>query len=277
MKKIFTKVSLLFILMAPLMPLHAQNLVQNGGAEVFDNVTFAPSQWTNIGHWTSVEATGYVDSVYEGSHMFFEGDDSLGILQQDVDVSSYAAHIDLTHLQLSFSCEVQSYQQGDPSDQTAYVIECLNAAKTQVLSSFSSDSIYSVNGWGFMGYDFNAPAGTRYVRIKLISIRNEGSDNGGYFDAVSLVPTIVTGVTTPSAYRASVSVTPNPATDKLFVSIKGQGITQIAIRNMQGAVIKTGQITGAENLDVSALAPGMYFLETKNDKTGTARVHFIKQ
>src|SRR5437868_427549 len=103
MKRNYTYLHLL-ILLATSFGAKAQELVQNGSAELFDSIVHRPLYWTMVsGNWTSHNASGQASAVYDGSYLFYEGGDAVGVLQQDVDVSAFAFQIDANFQQFGFS------------------------------------------------------------------------------------------------------------------------------------------------------------------------------
>ncbi len=165
------------------------NLVLNGSAEIsrYDTV---PKGWQNIkGNWTSIEGdTSHHDYAWaqESKHIFFEGNDPMGILQQQIDVNEYKDHIDAQKQKFLFSGYVQAFPQ-NPPDQSLITINCLDALKNKTLYAFSSDTISSVSKWTPVTDTFVAPPLTRFITIRLIANRRNGSANDGYFDNISLI------------------------------------------------------------------------------------------
>jgi hypothetical protein len=164
------------------------NLIVNGDAETarYDTV---PAGWVNIqGHWVSYEEDSLhhdVGYAQHGKYIFFAGNDTLGILQQDVDVSKWSQEIDAQKQQIIFGGYVQSLDQGANSDQSALSITGLDNSKTKTLYTFS-DTTRSLNKWLRVTDTFMAPVNTRFIRIRMIAIRHVGGDNDGYFDNFSL-------------------------------------------------------------------------------------------
>lgn len=164
------------------------NLIQNGSAELpkYDST---PGGWINLkGHWKSVEGDSnthaYAWAQNEKYH-FFEGQDSLGILQQDIPLDKYADGIDAHEQQFIFSGYVRSFPQ-DPPDQTTIVLTAFDGSKNKSLYTFSSDTISSVDHWQYVTDTFMAPASARFIQIQLIAHRRNGLDNDGYFDNITL-------------------------------------------------------------------------------------------
>jgi len=166
-----------------------QNLVINGSAELprYDSV---PSNWINVqGHWVSEEGDSAKHDcalAQNGKYLFFAGNDTLGILQQDVNVSNYAKDIDAHKQQFIFSGYVYSLDQGPNSDQAQIILTGLDNTKTKITTIFNTDSTRSLNKWKLVADTFFAPASTKFVRVQLIAIRHVGGDNDGYFDNMIL-------------------------------------------------------------------------------------------
>jgi hypothetical protein len=129
-----------------------------------------------------------LSSIYtqDGKYLFFAGNDSLGILQQDVDVSAYARPIDAQQQQFSFSGYAESLDQGPNSDQARITVSALDGAKNRTLFTYDSDTTRSLNKWLHLTDTFTAPPATRFIRVRMIAIRHVGGDNDGYFDNLTL-------------------------------------------------------------------------------------------
>lgn len=168
----------------------SNNLVVNGSAEIPDNDSM-PAGWTIVqGSWKGLlidSNTGIIAIPREGKNLFFEGQDSIGILQQDIYVGQFGKCIDSHEQQFGFSAYVQSLDQGSPSDQTKISVTCLDSLKQNALYVFTSDTLESKNSWRQILDTFVAPRLTRFVRIQLVAVRWVGMDNDGYFDNITLV------------------------------------------------------------------------------------------
>ena len=166
----------------------ATNLIVNGDGEMPKYDTIPPG-WQNIqGHWITYEEDSVKhDFAYSqhGKYLFFAGNDSLGILQQDIDLSEYARSIDKGKQQFVFSGYVESLDQGPNSDQSAVAITGLDNSKNKSLYNFR-DTTRSIGKWLLVTDTFMAPPATRFIRIQMIAIRHVGGDNDGYFDNFSL-------------------------------------------------------------------------------------------
>lgn len=160
-----------------------QNLLQNPNAE--DALVGG-----EIPDWVEVVGTNWTyrstnPSPQNGSNYFFPGAGANGELSQDVDVSANSATIDTGTQLYAFSGYVRSFDQ-NPADDAQIIVEYRDAANTSVLDSFDSGAISNTSEWELVSDTSVAPSGTRFIRVRLISTRNNGTNNDGYFDNLSL-------------------------------------------------------------------------------------------
>ena len=175
---------LLIVSLSWVTQVNSQNLIMNPGCE--DSLVNG-----EIPHWTEIVGNNWTRRIaspipYEGSAYFFPGVAVLAELQQEVDVSMYAADIDNELLEFIFEGYVRSYPQS-PLDQSRIVLEFLDSTKTAKLDSVDSGNYANSSAWVQISDTSIAPQGTRNIRIRLISTRRSGSNNDGYYDALSLV------------------------------------------------------------------------------------------
>lgn len=279
MKKILSALTIIFTLSLTI-NVHAQNLVQNGSAEYIDTTTGWPEGWTSItGNWQSAPDIGHVAVAHDSSHIFYEGSDESGILQQDVNVSGYATQIDNDSLQFEFLGWTQSRDEGSPSDQASVSVQCLDNTKTTVLQQWHSDTLYSLNQWQAILSYIHAAPGTRWVRIRLIAIRNQGTSNDAYFDDIHLIPMAATGVNNV-INNNFFAVYPNPATDELKIVTLPYDLQyyNFFIISANGVVVKKGLVFGSGSINVSNLPIGMYAIHVYSDDHRYLQiVKFIKE
>ena len=123
---------------------------------------------------------------------------------------------------------------------------------------------YTTVGTGYsLTYNFPGP-GLYYVRMEVY--RNDGTRVcRGRKNSAVRVPTTSAG-TDPDA---RVSIFPNPATDRVEVFLDGHGqddrAQPLELTDLHGKPVRTYQLRGgeaiiSETLDISGLAPGVYFL-----------------
>jgi hypothetical protein len=144
----------------------------------------------NIPEWVEVVGTNWTQrasspSPQEGAYYFFPGVCSSGELRQDVDINPYAYLVDTDLQSFEFSGYVRSYTQ-TPADLTNIILEYLNHDKSVVLDTYNSGAHNNTSDWLPVSDARIAPIGTRFIRIRLVSTRNNGSNNDGYYDGLSL-------------------------------------------------------------------------------------------
>ncbi|MCP4663622.1 MAG: hypothetical protein GY856_50195, partial [bacterium] len=114
-------------------------------------------------------------------------------LVQDVDVGAYAARIAAGEQIFEFSGAVRTADEASP-DVARIVAEYRDLHNHLVLEAFDSGEILSYE-WHPVSDVRVAPAGTGWIRLRLISTRFSEGANDGYFDALSLrslrAPTVV--------------------------------------------------------------------------------------
>ncbi len=143
-----------------------------------------PPSWTQVsGNWSCGASAS--PPAHTGVAYFLPGYNESAELRQDIPVSHFAATIDGGLASAEFLGYVRSFQQGSP-DRARIVIEYRDAANASVLSSFDSGNLSSVTAWSPVADTRPIPAGTRTIRISLISTRRAGQSNDGYYDDLSL-------------------------------------------------------------------------------------------
>jgi len=188
----------LFTITLALQPLtiQAQNLIYNPGCE--DSLVNG-----EIPYWTEVIGTDWSHRAngnppsYEGDYMFFPGAVPIAELQQDIDVSSNASAIDSSIQYYYFEGYIRAYNQ-NPPDHSRIVLEYLDTLKTTKLDSIDLGEYFSTTDWLQLTDTTLAPIGTRFIRIRLISTRYNGSNNDGYYDGLSLVGDVPLSISTNS-------------------------------------------------------------------------------
>jgi hypothetical protein len=247
----------------------SQNLILNPGCE--DSLIAG-----EIPHWTEVIGTNWTQRAngnpptYEGENMFFPGVATLAELQQDVDLSSMAEKIDSNDQTFLFEGYVRAYAQ-NPPDESRIVLEYLDSLKTTKLDSFDSGNYSNTTEWVRVADTCLAPAGTRFLRIRLISTRHNGQNNDGYYDALSLTVFTPTSLeqeennllASPFLYQNY----PNPfnPSTKITYSIAKSNLVILKIYNSLGEEIQTlvnkYQRAGNHtvNFNVQNLSSGIYF------------------
>lgn len=246
----------------------SQNLIMNPSCE--DSLVNG-----EIPYWTEILGNNWRQRIaspapYEGTAYFFPGAAALAELQQDVDVSLYAEDIDNGIQEFIFEGYVRSYPQS-PADQSRIVLEFLDSSKTVKLDSVDSGN-YSVSSqWVQIADTSIAPQGTRNIRIRLISTRRSGSNNDGYYDALSLTNnSLVSNIgsqetDSPEEFHLFQNF-PNPFNPSTKISwqspVGSQQILKVydVLGNEVAELVNEFRVAGTYeiNFDASGLSSGIY-------------------
>lgn len=160
----------------PAAPSYTTNLLVNPGAEL----PISGSGWVALtGDWSQRTSS---PNPQQGSAYFFPGESALAELYQDINVSAFAAAIDAGAQPFVLS----GWLSGLDNQDTAQILVEFRDATNQVLSFFDSGARTNALQWESVGHAQTAPAGTRRIRVRLVSVRNGGLENNGYYDALSL-------------------------------------------------------------------------------------------
>jgi len=141
--------------------------------------------------WTEVVGSNWRKRTnnpppFDGQAYFFAGPGSEAELAQVVDVSAFAASIDSGIQEFAFEGYVRTFPQS-PSDLARIILEYRDLGDS-ILESFDSGEIANTTAWQLVADTRIAPVATRSINIRLISRRRAGTNNDGYFDALSLTP-----------------------------------------------------------------------------------------
>ncbi len=130
-----------------------------------------------------------------GQNFFYVGADAVSYaeLRQDVDVSAFANSIAAGTQQFEMQVWVRAAGHSYPSNPRV-VVEFRNARNDGVLGTLDYGNGYAIGGWNLTEATQAAPVGTRWIRVRLIAIRNGSPGNDAYFDSVSLRPVGNAGV-----------------------------------------------------------------------------------
>ncbi|HJQ24187.1 MAG TPA: PKD domain-containing protein, partial [Blastocatellia bacterium] len=168
------------------------NLLQNPGNEQ-PLVNGKIPAWTEVtgNSWTQATAgaNGFPAS-YQGSTYFYPGQVAQAELMQDVDVAAFASSIAAGTQTFRFKGYVRSFDES-PADSGRIIVEYRDAANATVLASFDASALQSTSQWTLVSDTRTAPAGTRWIRVRLIGVRNTGVNCDSYFDHLTLeAPTL---------------------------------------------------------------------------------------
>lgn len=157
------------------------NLVRNPGGDEAVSGNEIPG-WTRAAG--SVWARAMAPPAPVTADGMFQTTAAQAELWQDVDVSMYASFIDTGRQRFLFEGYLQSGQEV-PADAGRFIVDSLSQAKA-VLGSFDSGEIASPGGWRQVVDLREVPAGTRWIRIRLLARRVSGTATDAFFDAVTL-------------------------------------------------------------------------------------------
>jgi len=170
-----------------------QNPDAEAGASGHGNLVGVPG-WALTGSFT-VDDYGDTDRLSKdiagkingGNNYFFGGPGKpISTATQTIDVTAYADEIDKGALDLFFGGELGAY--GGQSDVMDLVAVVLNGSGG-VLATLTIHGPNAKSGQNTMRGTFTVqalPAGARSIRVTMTATRQDGSNNDGYADNISL-------------------------------------------------------------------------------------------
>ncbi len=166
------------------------NLIANSGNEDLLVGGEIPG-WTEVqgtiwGPGSTNSGSGFPEAQ-RGTAYFYSGNTAQAELRQDVDLSAYAANIAAGTQQFEFKTYVRSLLESVP-DAARVILEYRGVTNSNVVASLDSGLITSTTGWHLTEDTRTVPAGTGWIRIRLLATRNSGTTNDAFFDSVSLRP-----------------------------------------------------------------------------------------
>ena len=160
------------------------NLLINGGN---DDPLAAGSirGWSPVSGTWSRPDTGVngLPAALRGTTYFYAGNDVSAELRQDVDVSALASRIDAGQQQFAWSAFARNAAEAI-TDTANVVVEYRNADNTAVLTGHGVE--ISGAQWTKGEATDTAPAGTRWVRVRITATRRSGATTDVFIDAVTL-------------------------------------------------------------------------------------------
>jgi RHS repeat-associated protein len=163
------------------------NLIQNPGNE-------EPLNEGDIAGWTKVAGGAWAQAAassdgspeaFAGQTYFYAGDAAEAELRQDISLSAFAGTVATGTQQFEFKAYVRSRDEASP-DEARVILEYRDAANQSVIGTLDSGPITTVSGWHLTEDVRTAPAGTGWIRVRLVATRQSGATNDAYFDALSL-------------------------------------------------------------------------------------------
>ncbi|MEA2203723.1 MAG: hypothetical protein QOE77_499 [Blastocatellia bacterium] len=173
-----------------------ENLVLNSSNE-------APLNHGEIPHWIETQGSNWRQGAMndgsnspapqQGSSYFFAGNDAAAELRQDIDVSAFAAAIAAGAQQFEFQAYLRSLPEASP-DAGRVIVEYRDVTNTNVIATLDSGIITATDEWHLTEDIRTAPAGTGWIRVRLLAQRNSGAGNDAFFDSISLRPFHTAGI-----------------------------------------------------------------------------------
>lgn len=93
------------------------------------------------------------------------------------------------------------------------------------------------------------------------------AENTGIFveNGLSFVSELKLGTTGINDQQiATFSIFPNPGNGKFSITLSNEGTYNLSVLNSQGLQMFTTAVSGSQNLDLSALSKGVYFIRLSN-------------
>ncbi|WP_299252305.1 endonuclease/exonuclease/phosphatase family protein [uncultured Aquimarina sp.] len=256
---------------------YGDNLLLQGNAE-----QSSLNSWTQVsGNQKRVQGgqNGY-PIAKSGNYIFWFGNSSTGQVYQEITVGQFAENIDAGKQSFLFNGFVRSYS---GRDRSKIKIEYRDN-NNNVLEFFDSNWRNNSGNWEQINDVRFAPFGTRKIRVVLLSQRNSGRSNDGYFDDVS----IKTGTNTSRIFTGSVKekdyqtgdrtdlpetnsvfeVWPNPVINNINFSLKEKINGEIMITDMIGRIKKKVSVNSSKDFNISTagFSQGLYILRFKDKK-----------
>ncbi len=178
------KTTLLFLFSFIQATTFAQNLIKNPDCELPMSGGTIPS-WTNVvgNLWNARQLDPLAQS---GNSYFSPGQIKNAELSQTIDVSDYACSIDAGLQSFIFGGYVYSFNQ-QPQDVARVYVQYLSATNV-ILALYDSGDKTPLSIWEKITNVTLAPVGTRSIKIRLVSLRQSGTDNDADYDNLTLTP-----------------------------------------------------------------------------------------
>jgi len=157
----------------------SENLLVNPSAEARPEPDGALPGWTAfVGPlW---QRRGAPPEPVDGNYSFYSGTSAYGELVQDVDVSAFAGPIDAGNQRFRFAASVRTLYEVTPT--ARIVLEYRDLDNLAPLEVADSGPIGSPAAWTLLEDERTAPAGTGWIRVRLINLE----PGVAWFDALTL-------------------------------------------------------------------------------------------
>ncbi len=282
MKKI-----ILFIAVMYFYNFQSQNLILNPSAEL-PLVNGEIPNWTEtIGNsWQSSPniTFGGAPTPNSGEFVFFAGSNIVSTngfdtseLEQTIDIASDATAIDTGNKNYFFSGYTRSFTQF-PTDQSNIFIQFLDV-NNSLISSSAFGPFNTTTTWNTINSSLLAPINARKIKIKLKSIRVNGSDNDGVYDDLYLGSVPLLSIIKNTISKINSTIFPNPSNGIFNIKIENaiENAT-ISVADLNGRIVYETKIKNINYkvLDLNHLQNGVYILNI-SDGSSKYSQKLIKQ
>ena len=164
-----------------------ENLLQNGSGELALAGDERPAWMEVSGNtWTVLPGgAGNVPPARFGSYVVSPGTAANAELAQNIDVRGYAESINAGTRQFTWQGYVRSVAESAP-DRGRIIIEYRDVNNQSIIATLDSGQFASTEAWTLIRDTRVPPAGTGFIRFRLIATRNTGTTNDVFFDGLSL-------------------------------------------------------------------------------------------
>jgi RHS repeat-associated protein len=162
------------------------DLLRNPGAES-ELVGGEVPNWTEVqgSSWTRVSESAGGPPARFGRYTFNAGSQADAELRQDVDLRAFSLGINDGTLQFTWKAFIRSLPEAAPDGGTV-IVEYRDALNQNTIASLNSGEITTTGVWQETEDTRVPPAGTGFMRIRLIAQRHTGATNDVFFDGLTL-------------------------------------------------------------------------------------------
>jgi RHS repeat-associated protein len=161
------------------------NLIQNGGGEA-GLINGELPAWTEVAGTNWMRLEGGQNGVPEprfGNYVLSPVDSATAEMRQDIDVRGFAQGINNGTQEFILQVSLRSAPETAPD--TGRIIVEYRDANLNPIASLDSGDIGSTTAWHLTEDVRVPPAGTGFIRVRLIATRNSGATTDVYFDGAS--------------------------------------------------------------------------------------------
>ncbi len=252
-----------------------------GCIATFENQDFTLKNWRYFANGSLEDTTFSVISNPDPSGI--NPSDSVGVFVEASDGLSFAGMFHPMDAPISLPNTNKTIRMKVWADQVATIVMKLERGRSGAAGSGDVPADYTTaNQWQELTFNFSGvPDDALYDRITLIF----GFDNIPtetqvyYFDDIIIADGICSTSSLEEKFQlVAMKVYPNPATG--FVRVESNGsLNQLRMTNMMGQTVKQLDIPRIRNaeMDLTGLAPGVYFLAGYEDGRLVSRTKVVKE